>query len=1004
MGGRSNRRSVTVAAAVSGALRALAVCTPELFVLPMAQAQAFEPGTLTADIPAQPLDQALAALVRQTGLQLAYISGIVRDQRSHTVAAGLTANEALARLIVGTGLRFEYLTPRSVRILADSMGPPREPMTKIATGEELQEVIVTANRREENLQNVPITIQVLSGETLSQLSATTFDDLVRYLPAVTAHGVGPSQNSIYMRGLGTGEFANQAAGTNGSFPNVAIYLDEQSAQLPSRNLDIYAADLDRVEVLEGPQGTLFGAGAQAGVIRYITNKPKLNLTEASVSADYATTTHGDPSSALQAMINVSIIPNRLALRGVIYNEKRGGYIDNIPATFVRANTDPSIFYAHYPVPASGVCPDGKTTTTGYCVPPGSPVPTNGPVVGDHVNQVTYSGMRVQGLYQVNDAWSALIAQSYQNMDASGVFAEAAADSFGTAQPDLTAQLYNPSYDRDRFENTALTIEGRIANLKMIYAGAYLVRNVEQVQDYTSYAHRGFYVDYYQCVNPGPTAVTAQCFTPSSTWRNVERNTHLSQELRLSTPEGNRARGTGGLFYDNYKIQDQGDWYYLTALPFFNPVGPPTGYYAINGRQVPYSESQNAQFVPYPVASNNPNVRPLGDGFFNDTTRGYRQKAAFASVDVQLLPQALTLTLGTRYSNIETTEVGSLAGSFGCQKLPSDPTNPCIDHNFYVNLDQKRLDLTYSGFRSRANLSWKPSEDALIYYTWSQGFRAGGFNRRFGTPGDSPLKYVPNNPPSYQEQAHEHGGWTAPVAYGPDSLTNNELGWKTLWRDQRLQWNGTLYQEEWNDAQIDAFAQRVLSGGNLNGGTYRVRGLESSVRAQISALTLEVGVAWTHSELIKEARFFWNDGTPIDFSMLKTSTKIPLTNPAGTLGSSLAGAPAFQGNLRLRYEFAFDNGHAFAQIGMAHQSSSLASTDRLSLDLQGNSVAYDLPAFTTFDAAIGASKGGWTAQVYGENLTDTRAQLFANYSLGYKAVTVNRPRTIGLRFSYKFSGD
>src|SRR6202007_253448 len=109
---------------------------------------------------------------------------------------------------------------------------------------------------------------------------------------------------IYMRGLSSGASAgSQSTGTIGGFPNVAIYLDDQSAQLPGRNLDIYAADLERIEVLEGPQGTLFGAGAQAGVVRYITNKPKLDMTEASVSADYSSTAHGDPSSAVQAMIN-----------------------------------------------------------------------------------------------------------------------------------------------------------------------------------------------------------------------------------------------------------------------------------------------------------------------------------------------------------------------------------------------------------------------------------------------------------------------------------------------------------------------------------------------------------------------------------------------------------------------------------------------------------------------------------------------------------------------------
>ncbi len=167
------------------------------------------------------------------------------------------------------------------------------------------------------------------------------------------------------------------------------------------------------------------------------------------------------------------------------------------------------------------------------------------------------------------------------MEANGVFAEMAANSLGEPLPDLSVQFYNPSYNKDRFENTALTINGRVGALKLVYAGAYLVRNIEQVQDYTNYA-RGVYVNYYQCVNPA-TPATAQCFTPSSTWRDVERNTHQSQELRLSTPGDWRIRGIGGLFYENYQIQDQTDWFYLTALPYFNPIGPPTGYYTLNGK-------------------------------------------------------------------------------------------------------------------------------------------------------------------------------------------------------------------------------------------------------------------------------------------------------------------------------------------------------------------------------------------------------------------------------------
>ena len=568
MGGRSRHPLTGVSAAVSGVLRALSICAPAaLLDAPPTLAQTFERTSLAADIPARPLAQALAAFASQTGLQLVYVSEIVRKQKSHVAPAGVSAEEALSRLLQGTGLRFEYLTPHSIRILTATPQPVTA--TKSVTGDETGEIIVTANRREEDLQDVPITIQVLTNATLARLNITTFDDFVSYLPGVTAHGIGPAQNTIYMRGLGTGEFPNQAAGTNGSFPNVAVYLDEQSVQLPGRNLDIYAADLERIEVLEGPQGTLFGAGAQSGVLRYISNKPKINVTEAMVNAGYATTAHGDPSSALDAVINIPVITDRLAVRGVIYNEKRGGYIDNIPATFARAATDGSIRYANYPI---GCNPFGAVACQ---VPPNAPVASNANIVARAINPVTFQGTRVEALYQFNDAWNALLAQSYQDLKADGVFAEEAANSLSEPQPDLSVQLFNPSYNKDRFENTALTINGRIGALALLYAGSYLVRNVEQVQDYTNYARGSIYVDYYQCVNPGPTAASARCFTPSSTWRNLERNTHQSHELRLSTPDKWRIRGVGGLFYENYKIQDQGDWFYLTALPYFNPIGPPT---------------------------------------------------------------------------------------------------------------------------------------------------------------------------------------------------------------------------------------------------------------------------------------------------------------------------------------------------------------------------------------------------------------------------------------------
>src|SRR5882762_5913236 len=270
--------------------------------------------------------------------------------------------------------------------------------------EGIQEIVVTAQRRAENSQDVPITIQALTAETLAQLNVQTFDQFVKYLPNVTTAGAGPGQNNIYMRGLSVGAQRSDESGVVGQIPNVAVYLDDQSAALPNRNLDVYAADLERIEVLEGPQGTLFGSGAEAGVIRYITNKPKLDVTEGVVNAGYSYTAHGDPNSNVDATLNLPLIPNRLALRAVVYDDRRGGYINNLPGTFARSSTDLGI--ARY---NGGVVPNDSVSIN------------NNNLTGNAINPVTYQGLRLSLLYQVNEDWNALLAQSYQNMDAQGVF-------------------------------------------------------------------------------------------------------------------------------------------------------------------------------------------------------------------------------------------------------------------------------------------------------------------------------------------------------------------------------------------------------------------------------------------------------------------------------------------------------------------------------------------------------------------------------------------------------
>src|ERR1700681_1932212 len=244
---------------------------------------------------------------------------------------------------------------------AASAAEPAAGSTEAAT-DALAEITVTAQRRTQNIQDVPISMQALTAQTLQQLNVSTLDDYIKYLPNVTTANNGPGQNEVFMRGLSAGSQPSQGSASTGLWPNVAIYLDNQSGQLPNRNLDIYAADLNRIEVLEGPQGTLFGAGAKAGVIRYITNEPKLDVTEGNVKAGYGVTAHGDPNSDLTAVLNLPLIPGTMAVRGVIYDDSRGGYIDNVPATFTRKDSDIGIHYAQFATgcaigaPVGGTCP------------------------------------------------------------------------------------------------------------------------------------------------------------------------------------------------------------------------------------------------------------------------------------------------------------------------------------------------------------------------------------------------------------------------------------------------------------------------------------------------------------------------------------------------------------------------------------------------------------------------------------------------------------------------
>jgi iron complex outermembrane recepter protein len=296
----------------------------------------------------------------------------------------------------------------------------------------IAEIVVTATRREESANRVPLAITALGGDTLSDLNITKFDKLIEYLPNVRAASRGPGASSIFIRGLSTDSPGLQIAGTAGAQPTVALYINDAPASLVGRNLDLYAVDLQRVEVLAGPQGTLFGASAMGGAVRYITNKPDASDFHAGFNASYAFTKKGEESVAGDAFINIPIIKDKLAVRAVFYTDRQGGYIDNVAGTFQMPFNGNVGIAGRLPTGnpllvmraiqscqnAAGAIPN---CTGSLYTPPTRQTINNDAFVEKDYNDATYRGGRIALTWNVTDDWSVDLMHLRQELDTDGVF-------------------------------------------------------------------------------------------------------------------------------------------------------------------------------------------------------------------------------------------------------------------------------------------------------------------------------------------------------------------------------------------------------------------------------------------------------------------------------------------------------------------------------------------------------------------------------------------------------
>jgi len=857
----------------------------------------------------------------------------------------------------------------------------------------LEEITVTAQRRSESVQNVPITIQAITGESLGQLSVTTFDDVIKLLPNVTFSSNGPGQGNIYMRGLSVGFAGSQSSASINPFPNVATYLDEQSLTFPGRNLDVYMVDMDRIEVLEGPQGTLFGGGAEAGAIRYITNKPKLDVTEGRAEGGYGVTAHGDPNTSANIVLNLPLIDNTLAVRGVIYSDRRGGYIDNVPTTFTRnPNVDkgPSAYSASYPAHLNTY--------------------NNFLLVQKAQNPTTYQGARLELLYKINDNWDALIQQTYQYLDAEGMPVQMPLGLGLTPLQPLQETSFAPAWNKDKSSSTAWTLNGQIGFLKAIYTGSYLDRSVDANMDYSNYTRTGGGF-YYSCTGGGGSARGASepptCYSPVMGWHDYFKTTHQSHELRFSTPEDLRLRGLLGVYWEDFQIKDDMNFEQKT-IPSCTPENLAA---ALAGGPTCIANVTPVQ------AAIDPTTRNDYTNFGEDLQRGYKQTAVFFSGDFDLIPKVLTFSAGTRYFKYVEQEVGSQYGSpTSCDNIPN---GQCIA----TPINYADHHATFTGFKSRGNITWHITPDAMFYYTYSQGYRPGTFNRLTGgrtniwvDANGVPLPNGVVKGPADTKPTQ----FTKPLSEAPDSLLNNEIGFKSEFFEHRLLVNASAYKMDWENVQTLIYNPPVYGNTTfgVTGPNYRIKGGELQLAFKpIDSLTLSGNMSYNNSEQVTSPCIRSSGKTPITpdnptpagacITQVRAGDhNVAVQNALGALGSTPAFSPKLQYTLRARYDWSFNDYKAFGQVGMTHvgemsnQPSSFTSGDGVVIPTT-TWLRYTMPSYNTFDASLGLTKGAWDLLLFGQNLANKNASTFTTSGQDIKAEVPLRPRVLGVKIGFKF---
>lgn len=879
-----------------------------------------------------------------------------------------------------------FLTPMILSAPALAQAPAADAAAADAAAAEaeqgLGEIVVTATRSAQSIQKVPISMQALGEEKLQERQVKGLSDFAALLPSVSFEGIGPGRNTAFFRGI---------VPAGGAYASVGYYLDDMpitGTEVP----DIHAYDLERVEALSGPQGTLYGAGSLAGTIRLITNKPKLDTFEFGYDVEANKYGKGDFGGQLESYINVPLAPT-LAMRAMGYYRRDGGYIDNTPN--------------------NGTFNDGSssTLTLGDNNPNTSYTLDNSDIAKDDYNTIREFGGRFQLLWQPTEGWDITPEITAQKQVARGYF------GYDPRVGDLEVHDYDQTKNDDRWYQAALSIHGHIGDWDIVSATGYFKRRTRTLNDYTYYTvtYDGFgpgYESYLQffdnCTGSGASQ-QCQMINPTQYYHADTHRNKFTQELRISTPKDWPFDVTVGGFYQRQKNE-------LNTSYAIRGLDTITGYTATGGGDVAggligvpamygiaYDEDGNPYFDTSDVI--NANGNPLGtmilgtqavkgDAFYYvEQDQLYHDKAIFAEGHYNITP-TLKLTGGIRYfwTDYKVRGFAGVAGSaagVGCTTpLPDDERLTCVNTN--PNAADGTGRYKEDGETHKVALDWQFQPDKMVYFNYSTGFRPGGFNR--------PLRI------------RSLGKIVNVAPFKSETLTNFEVGVKTTWNNI-FRFNAAVYYEKWNNIQYGVVVSGAQGAGMTgNAGKAEVKGIEYDADLRLGKVTISTSGAFNDAKLKGDFCNFALNTETESIAQLSSCTlgefvegsSPPTPQVAAANGTRLPRQPRFKGTTSIRYDTDLGDYAAYIQGAALYQTG--ATQD---LNVESNELLGNTKGFVSFDFSGGIKKDNWSVTLFLQNAFDKRGQLTRNtfcsidFCANSSRTFTIKPQFFGIRFGQKF---